>query len=87
MKNLSIPTLVSDVARDLASQEVSEGMLGDRTAMHRDVLSRHAKPVLASIGTEHAKSISHRVSTLLSSFWRPQTEGKPKDKCPLRKLI
>ncbi|NDH08474.1 MAG: hypothetical protein EBY16_02425 [Gammaproteobacteria bacterium] len=73
MKNLSLPTIVSDVARDLASQDVAEGMLGDRTAMHRDVLSRHARPVIAA---------SAGLSALWTSFWGPQPVSNTKSKYP-----
>ncbi len=86
MSNVSIPTIVSDVARDLASQEVAKGMLGDRTAMHRDVLSRHAGPILTALEVEKPKLIES-VSALWSSFWRPQEESKPKGKCPFRRLM
>jgi hypothetical protein len=87
MNNVSLPTIVSDVARDLASQEIAEGILGDRTAMHRDVLSRHAGPTLTALEVEGPKLISERVSALWSSFWKPPEESKPKSKCPLQRLM
>lgn len=87
MKNLSLPTIVSDVARDLASQDVAEGMLGDRTAMHRDVLSRHARPVIAALEKNKPALLSAGLSALWTSFWGPQPVSNTKSKCPFHRLM
>lgn len=87
MNNVSLLTIVNDVARDLASQDVAQGMLGDRTAMHRDVLGRHAGTVLADLEAGEPKLITECMSALWSSFWRPSEESKPKSKCPFHKLM
>jgi hypothetical protein len=75
-----LPMLVNDLARDLASQSIAEGMLGHRDRMHEDILSPHAKSILAAL--EKPTLIPESAKARQTGFWKPKEEEKLQSKCP-----